>query len=149
MAPPSALACLQDDFEACIAHLRFPLAHRRAIRTINLLERLFGEERRHTKVIPHAFGERGHHDRKQQTWRATGILETEKPADCLGMNLLDLLRHQADAAQVFRLLYSFRLDEQFRRITSSQGAAVFDLSWVHSELAPRRAEGRDYDQQFL
>jgi putative transposase len=26
-ALPSALACLQDDFEACIAHLRFPLAH--------------------------------------------------------------------------------------------------------------------------
>jgi putative transposase len=57
-ALPSALACLQDDFEACITHLRFPLAHRRAIRTTNLLERLFGEERRRTKVIPHAFGER-------------------------------------------------------------------------------------------
>ena len=55
---PSAVACLEDDFEACIAHLRFPLAHRRAIRTTNLLERLFGEERRRTKVIPHAFGER-------------------------------------------------------------------------------------------
>jgi putative transposase len=57
-ALPSALACLQDDFEACIAHLRFPLAHRRSIRIPNLLERLFGEERRRTKVIPHAFGER-------------------------------------------------------------------------------------------
>jgi putative transposase len=55
---PSAVACLDDDFEACIAHLTFPLAHRRAIRTTNLLERLFGEERRRTKVIPHAFGER-------------------------------------------------------------------------------------------
>jgi putative transposase len=55
---PSAVACLQDDFEACIAHLRFPLGHRRAIRTTNLLERLFGEARRRTKVIPHAFGER-------------------------------------------------------------------------------------------
>jgi len=55
---PSAVACLDDDFEACIAHLTFPLAHRRAIRTTNLLERLFGEERRRTKVTPHAFGER-------------------------------------------------------------------------------------------
>jgi putative transposase len=55
---PSAVACLDDDFEACIAHLRFPLGHRRAIRTTNLLERLFGEQRRRTKVIPHAFGER-------------------------------------------------------------------------------------------
>ena len=52
------MACLDDDFEACIAHLRFPLAHRRAIRTTNLPKRLFGEERRRTKVIRHAFGER-------------------------------------------------------------------------------------------
>ena len=55
---PSAVACLDDDFEACIAHLAFPLAHRRVIRTTNMLERLFGEARRRTKVIPHAFGER-------------------------------------------------------------------------------------------
>jgi len=55
---PSAVACLEDDFEACIAHLSCPLGHRRAIRTTNLLERLFGEERRRTKLIPHAFGER-------------------------------------------------------------------------------------------
>ncbi|MBV8571569.1 MAG: IS256 family transposase [Acidobacteriaceae bacterium] len=55
---PAAVMCLDDDFEACIAHLKFPLAHRRAIRTTNLLERLFGEERRRTKTIPHAFGER-------------------------------------------------------------------------------------------
>jgi len=54
-ALPSALTCLQDDFEARIAHLRFPLAHRRSIRTTNLLERLFGEKRRRTKVIPHGF----------------------------------------------------------------------------------------------
>jgi transposase-like protein len=52
------VACLDDDFEAPIAHLRFPLGHRRAICTTNLLERLFGEERRRTKMIPHAFGER-------------------------------------------------------------------------------------------
>jgi len=55
---PTAVACFLEDFEACIAHLRFPLSHRKAIRTTNLLERLFGEERRRTKVIPHAFGER-------------------------------------------------------------------------------------------
>ena len=50
----SAVACLDDDFEACIAHLRFPVGHRRVIRTTNLLERLFGEGRRRTKVIPPA-----------------------------------------------------------------------------------------------
>ena len=38
--------------------MRFPLRHRRVIRTTNLLERLFLEERRRTKIIPHAFGER-------------------------------------------------------------------------------------------
>lgn len=54
----SAVRCFEDDFEACIAHLRFPINHRKAIRTTNLLERLFGEERRRTKVIPNAFGER-------------------------------------------------------------------------------------------
>jgi putative transposase len=55
---PAAVQCFLEDFEACIAHLRFPLGHRKAIRTTNLLERLFGEERRRTKVLPHAFGER-------------------------------------------------------------------------------------------
>jgi putative transposase len=55
---PAVVACFRDDFEACIAHLRFPLQHRKVIRTTNVLERLFLEERRRTKIIPHAFGER-------------------------------------------------------------------------------------------
>jgi transposase-like protein len=82
---PSAVACLEDDFEACIAHLRFPLGHRRAIRTTNLLERLFGEERRRTKVIPHAFGERAVLKlmyaaliRAAERWRGIRISEFER-----------------------------------------------------------------------
>lgn len=55
---PSAVRCFEDDFEACVAHLHCPPAHRRIVRTSNLLERLFGEERRRTKVIGTAFGER-------------------------------------------------------------------------------------------
>ncbi len=55
---PAVVQCFRDDFEACIAHLRFPLRHRRVVRTTNLLERLFLEERRRTKIIPNAFGER-------------------------------------------------------------------------------------------
>ena len=55
---PAATACFEDDFEACIAQLKLPIAHRPAIRTTHLRERLFGEERRRSKVIPHAFGER-------------------------------------------------------------------------------------------
>jgi putative transposase len=82
---PSAVACLEDDFEACIAHLSFPLGHRRAIRTTNLLERLFGEERRRTKVIPHAFGERAILKlmyaaliRAAERWRGIRISEFEQ-----------------------------------------------------------------------
>jgi transposase-like protein len=48
---PSAVACFKDDFEACIAHLMMPVGHRRAIRTTNLLERLFLEERRRLEII--------------------------------------------------------------------------------------------------
>ena len=55
---PSAAACFQDDFEACIARLRMPVRHRKAIRTPNMLERLFGEERRPMKVMPNAWGEK-------------------------------------------------------------------------------------------
>jgi len=55
---PSAIRCFLEDFDACIAHLRFPLNHRKAIRTTNLLERLLEEDRRRTKVMPHAFGEK-------------------------------------------------------------------------------------------
>jgi hypothetical protein len=51
-ALPSSVACFMDDFEAAIAHLTMPITHRRAIRTTNLLERLFVEERRRLKIIP-------------------------------------------------------------------------------------------------
>jgi transposase-like protein len=53
----NAVAWLMDDFEACIAHLRFPVTHRRGIRITNLLERLFVKERRRLKTVPNAFGE--------------------------------------------------------------------------------------------
>lgn len=81
---PTATACFLDDFEACIAHLRLPIAHRKAIRTTNLLERLFGEERRRTKIIPHAFAEKpilklmyAALIRASQTWRRVLISEFE------------------------------------------------------------------------
>lgn len=55
---PSATKCFQEDFEACIAHLRLPPNHRKVARTTNLLERLFLEERRRQKAALHLFGER-------------------------------------------------------------------------------------------
>jgi putative transposase len=82
---PSAVACFEDDFEACIAHLRMPVTHRRAIRTTNLLERLFGEERRRLKIIPNAFGERpvlklmfGAMTRAAERWRSIRFTEFER-----------------------------------------------------------------------
>jgi transposase-like protein len=82
---PSALACFLDDFEACIAHLMMPVGHRRAIRTTNLLERLFLEERRRLKIIPNAFGEKavlklmfGAMIRAAERWRSIRVTEFER-----------------------------------------------------------------------
>jgi putative transposase len=55
---PSAMACLADDLEASLAHLRLPVRHRVNARTTNLLERSFKEERRRTKVIPRLLDEK-------------------------------------------------------------------------------------------
>jgi transposase-like protein len=49
---PAAMKCLERDLEECLTALKFPFAHRVQIRTTNLLERLFGEGKRRTKVIP-------------------------------------------------------------------------------------------------
>ena len=82
---PSAVACFMDDFEACIAHLRLPIGHRRATRTTNLLERLFVEERRRLKIIPNAFGEKAvlklmfaAMTRAAERWRAIKVTEFER-----------------------------------------------------------------------
>jgi putative transposase len=81
---PSAIRCFLDDFAGCTAHLKLPLTHRKATRTTNLLERLFGEERRPSKVIPHAFGERAVLKiifsailRASESWRGIKITEFE------------------------------------------------------------------------
>jgi putative transposase len=82
---PSAVACFMDDIEACIAHLRLPVTHRRATRTTNLLERLFLEERRRLKIIPNAFGEKAvlklmfaAMTRAAERWRAVKITDFER-----------------------------------------------------------------------
>jgi transposase-like protein len=55
---PSAMASFRDDWEACIAYLRCPTIHHKRIRTTNLLERSFLEERRRTRTIPRFFTEK-------------------------------------------------------------------------------------------
>ena len=92
----NAVACFMDDFEACIAHLRLPITHRRATRTTNLLERLFVEERRRLKIIPNAFGEKavlklmfGAMTRAAERWRSIRITEFER-------RQMAALRHELD-----------------------------------------------------
>lgn len=62
-----------------------PVGHRRAIRTTNLLERLFLEERRRLEIIPNAFGEKpvlklmfGAMIRAAERWRAIRVSEFER-----------------------------------------------------------------------
>jgi putative transposase len=54
---PEACRCLRDDAEASLSHLKVLERHRPLVRTTNLVERSFVEERRRTKVIPHLFEE--------------------------------------------------------------------------------------------
>jgi transposase-like protein len=56
---PGAVKCFMDDRDACLIHLKYPEAHRRFIRTTNLLERCFEEEKRRTKILPQHQHERG------------------------------------------------------------------------------------------
>jgi putative transposase len=56
-AYPSAMAVIERDLNALVAHLRWPSEHRKRIRTTNLLERTFVEVRRRTKVIGRFPGE--------------------------------------------------------------------------------------------
>jgi transposase-like protein len=50
---PEACRCWLDDAEASLNHLHLPQRHQQYVRTSNLAERAFVEERRRTKVIPH------------------------------------------------------------------------------------------------
>lgn len=82
---PTAVACFEEDFEACIAHLRCPPKHRRATRTTNLLERLFLEERRRMKAAITVFGEKpvlkmmfGALSRSTRRWAGVQITDLER-----------------------------------------------------------------------
>jgi putative transposase len=55
---PSAVKCFQDDFDACIQHMAFPAGHHKHLRTTNILERGFLEQKRRTKTIPRFFTEK-------------------------------------------------------------------------------------------
>lgn len=52
-----AVNSFREDLEATLAHLQLPAVHRIHIRTSNLIERAFEEQRRRTKVIPRFMSE--------------------------------------------------------------------------------------------
>ncbi len=52
---PSAIECLQRDLEACLTFYSFPKEHWKAIRTNNVMERLFGEVKRRSHKMAAAF----------------------------------------------------------------------------------------------
>ena len=54
---PEACRCLLEDADASLNHLTVPHRHQQYVRTSNLVERAFVEERRRPKVIPHLFAE--------------------------------------------------------------------------------------------
>jgi len=93
---PAAMRSFNDDLEACLAYLRCPLAHHKAIRTTNLLERAFQESRRRTKVIPHFFTEKACLKlvfsalwKTSQRWRKVTMTELEQQQ-------LELLRQELE-----------------------------------------------------
>jgi putative transposase len=57
VAYPSAMRVIDDHVDQLVAHLRFPLEHRKRTRSTNLLERTFVEVRRRTKIIGRFPGE--------------------------------------------------------------------------------------------
>jgi putative transposase len=80
---PSAVACVEDNLDALVVHLRFPKEHHKRIRHSNLIERTFGETRRRVKVIGRLPGEQSCLsliwavlDRASKGWR--GVTMTPK-----------------------------------------------------------------------
>src|SRR5579875_2142052 len=81
---PSATKSLLDDLEASLNPLRVAPAHRKYVRTTNLLERTFEEERRRTKVMPRFWTEHsalklifGTLDRASRRWQRLRFSDVE------------------------------------------------------------------------
>jgi putative transposase len=102
---PSAVACIEDDLDALVAHLRFPAEHWRRIRHSNLIERTFGETRRRVKVIGRLPGEHSCLsliwavlDRQSKGWR--GLTMTPKALRHLQDLRRELLREPRQPEEV-------------------------------------------------
>ena len=71
-----ATARFMDDFKDCIAHLRMPFTHRRAIRTTNLLERLFVEKPQRARYCVATNSEHAGH--QHEAWRESLVTATSR-----------------------------------------------------------------------
>jgi putative transposase len=103
---PSAMKSFQDDWQACIAYLRCPRIHHKRIRTTNLLERSFLEQRRRTKVIPRFFSEKSCLKlafatlwRASQRWQGVRMSDIERQQLRLLRRELELLNDQQNISQ--------------------------------------------------
>ena len=108
-AYPAAMRSFSDDLEACLVYLRCPLAHHKAIRTTNLLERAFQESRRRTKVIPHFFTERSCLKlvfsalwKTSQRWQRVTMTELERQQPALLRRELGLPLYPGQEAYIHR-----------------------------------------------
>jgi transposase-like protein len=84
---PAAVGCFTDDLDALLAIHRVPVRHRIRVRTTNLAERSFVEERRRTKVIPRLMDEKA----AMKLVFATMIRTAER---WCRVSISDLERHQ-------------------------------------------------------
>jgi transposase-like protein len=91
---PAAVKSFADVLEASLAHLKLPVRHRINVRTTNLLERRFLEERRRTKVIPRLLDEKSAMKqvfatlmRVSERWSRVSVSELERKQ-------LELLRRE-------------------------------------------------------
>jgi putative transposase len=56
---PSAITCMERDWEACLTFYAFPELHWKSIRTTNIIERLFEEVKKRSKKMAAAFRNEG------------------------------------------------------------------------------------------
>ena len=82
---PAAVRCFSEDLDASLAHLKLPVRHRINVRTTNLLERSFVEERRGSKVIPRFTNEKSAMKlvfatliRASERWSRVSVSELER-----------------------------------------------------------------------
>ena len=99
---PSLIKIFKEDLDALLNHLKLPFRHRMYIRTTNLVERSFEEERRRTKVIPCFLTEKSALKlifsvliRAAKRWRRVSFSKTE-------LNYLDRLREELGISENFQ-----------------------------------------------